>query len=204
MVQPHSGFKIEGPIEDAADAGAAGEALLSAGVGAPPVWGSPAPGVHGVDQHTDVTRELFIPASEGHIAAGVLTQNGYPVVEGAVDADEPVVYLLMKVPDDFVSFTKVEAVWLSGDGDMYWRIRANYAAASEGLNTNQDTPAWAVTTSGGVNVINVQEPANPLALANLAKGDYIGFCFWREGTHVSDTVATVWLFGLLFTYVAEQ
>ncbi len=41
MVQPHSGFEILGPLEDAIGPGAAGDVLASAGAGNIPVWTDP-------------------------------------------------------------------------------------------------------------------------------------------------------------------
>lgn len=169
-----------------------------------------APAVHGAAQHTDITRELFIPACEGFLAAGVCneTPNGaFSSVLGDANAPEPAVYFSNKVPDDFVSFISVKAVWLSeaAGGNMYWNLSASYAASGQTEATHTDTPAIGVTATGGNDIINVQEPANALTLASLAIGDYLGMVFARDGTDANDTLdAEVYLLGLLFTYVANQ
>jgi hypothetical protein len=163
---------------------------------------------HGADKHIDVTRELFILATTGYIEAGSMVGHANQgVVRGGANEDAPVVCHLMKVPDDFVSFLSLKAVWVSPaiSGNMYWRIDANYGASGEESVTYQEEGTYGTTATGGENIINVQEPANPLSLAGLAKGDYLGLRFRREGSHASDTLdAVVDLFGLLFTYTAEQ
>lgn len=164
---------------------------------------------HGAGQHTDVTRYKFLPVCEGYVVAGTpdLRYN-YAVVKGGVGADEPQMCFTMEVPDDFVSFSSVKAIWLYDGGaiqNMYWTLAANYCACGEAAATHTDEPALGVTASGGSNIKNCQEPANPLTLANLTSGDSIGISFARFGTHESDTLATaMYLLGLLFTYVGHQ
>jgi len=68
MVQDHSGFKILGPIEDAADAGVAGEALTSGGAGAPPVWAAPAPAAHAGSHEDTGADEISVAALSGLLA----------------------------------------------------------------------------------------------------------------------------------------
>ena len=160
--------------------------------------------IHGAAVHTDITREIFLPANEGFVSAGTSVEEG---VRGAADLDEPEVCLTMKVPVDFVSFTKVEAIWFShgAAGNMYWFIAAYYAACGENISTHADEPAPGATANGGDEIRNCQEPADPLALASLALGDYISLIFLRFGSDALDTLdATMVLEGLLFTYVANQ
>lgn len=157
----------------------------------------------------DVTRELFLPANAGWIEYGSSAGFGprYAAVKGSANAWEPGVSFAFKVPDDFVSFSSLKAVWgsLAASGNMYWVLKAYYAAAGEVYNTHADDPVKGVTATGGNGIINVQEPANPLTLASLAKGDYLGVYFDREGSSGSDTLnSDMWLLGLLFTYVAKQ
>lgn len=162
---------------------------------------------HGANKHTNVTREVFLSAGEARVAAGTLvTYASYAVAEGAADLDEPVAYFNMKVPDDFVSFGSVKAVWAAvGTGNMRWRLEAAYAAHGEGVVTHSDSPAHGETAIAVIATWYAQEPANPLILASLAAGDYIGIEVWRNGTHANDTIDTeVKLLGLLFTYTAEQ
>lgn len=164
--------------------------------------------VHGAAWHTDVTRRLFLLANEGHIAAGTSNQElGHSSIAGGANANEPMVMLEMRVPDDFVSFIKVEALWSSAAaaGNMNWRITADYNAEGEALNNHTDAPVFGTSATGGAGLLNVQEPANVITLANLAIGDYIGFTFNRGAVVGDDTLdAIVNFYGLLFTYVANQ
>lgn len=161
---------------------------------------------HGATKH--VTRELFIPANEGRLVAGTPYFYGrYASICGAADSDEPVVYFIIKVPDDFVSFDSIKAVWASdaASGSMNWGLLAGYAAAEEAYNTHVDSSGMGATATGGTGIINVQTPATALTMASLAKGDYIGLKFERDGSGTLDTLnTTVHLLGLLFTYTAEQ
>lgn len=166
------------------------------------------PSAHGADKHTNVTRELYLPAIGGNIYAGspanVLLHS---CVRGGANSDEPIIYLTMKVPDDFVSFTSVKALWASAATakNMYWKLQAAYATEGEILDHHVEIPAYGATATGGLYIANVQEPANPLTLANLASGDYLGIGFYRNGVNALDTLnSEVSLIGLLFTYVAEQ
>lgn len=169
---------------------------------------APTVAVHGADKHTDITREVFLSAGEAFAEAGALKAlSYYAVIEGLANGDQPKAEFTMKVPDDFVSFTKVEAVWTgpAAAGNMHWYMRAKYGASTEAFTTHADEPAMGVTATGGANIINVQEPANPLTLANLAAGDYLGIQFYRNGAHADDTLDNVVrLLGLLFTYTANQ
>ena len=164
--------------------------------------------IHGAAKHTDITREIFLPANEGFVHTGTpFFVLRYAVVLGGANLDEPSIFFAMKVPDGFVSFTKVEAVWWSAAaaGNMYWRLQARYAAGGEASDIHHDSPAFGVTATGGNKIVNVQEPVNALLLANLAPGDYLGMQFQRAGADVLDTLdEDVRFLGLLFTYVANQ
>ncbi|MBA7637571.1 hypothetical protein ES703_45217 [subsurface metagenome] len=164
--------------------------------------------VHGAAQHNDVTRELFIPANSGHVVTGSPSVRGrFGAVTGTANTDQPAVYFSIKVPDDFVSFTSLKAVWMSpaAAGNMRWAFLSDYAAPGEVYSTHGDDPAVGVTATGGADKLNVQESANPITLASLVSGDYIGIGFSRSGSHADDTLDdAMYLLGLLFTYVAEQ
>lgn len=196
----------------AVDAVAATGSLRTLGAGAQqamPGNATPTPAVHGAAQHTDVTRELFLPANEGYIKTGAPKSMGFfACVDGLADgADDPEIYFAMKVPDDFVSFASLQAVWASpaAAGNAKWKFNAHYGASGENYAIHSDLPAYGVTATGGANIINVQEPANPLTLASLAAGDYLGFYLKRDGAHADDTLDDVFkLLGILFTYVANQ
>lgn len=154
------------------------------------------------------TRELFLSVGEGFVRFGTLDDYlDYAEVEGGVDLDEPKVHWTMKVPDDFVSFSSLKAMWFASTavGNMYWNLNARYGTCGEHISTHFDTPALGVTATGGNLIKNCQEPANPLTLADLAIGDSIGISFTRQGTDALDTLdIKMYLLGLLFTYVGHQ
>lgn len=162
---------------------------------------------HGAAQHTDVTRELFLPAfNDSDVDATLANHGRYSVVE-LTDGVDSVMYFIFKVPDDFVSFTSLELVWgaTAAAGNLSWAITASYGAAGESYLVHSDAVAPGRTATGGTNSLNVQEPENVLTLANLAIGDYLGIQLIRDATNVLDTLDVfVKVYGLLFTYVASQ
>ena len=175
-------------------------------MGSHTIPGAPIP--HGAPEHTDVTRELWLPANEGYVKAGTPAFQGYySIVWGGANLDEPDVCFTIKVPPDFVSFTSVKALWSvdAAAGNMYWGFYVYYGAGGESRSAHSDFPGLGVTANGGLFIQNVQEPANPLTLANLAIGDYLGIRFYRKGSDALDTLdIAAYLYGLLFTYVANQ
>ena len=155
-----------------------------------------------------VSRNLFLTAVASYINSGTVSlRNSWSIVYGAANANAPVFRVSFKVPDDFVSFESMKAVWeaTSSGGNMYWRFNASYAAPGEIVNIHSDSTSLGVTADGGAQILNVQESPDPLTLKFLAKGDYLGVLFTREGTHANDTIDNqVNVFGLLFTYRASQ
>jgi len=167
------------------------------------------PVVHGAAKHTDITRELFIPAFEGFCLYGSESADysPYSSLKGSANLDEPQVIFTTKVPDDFVSFTSLKAVWVSpaAAGGMVWEFWAAYASAGQHYHQHVDIEEANITDTAGANIINAHEPLNPLNLPDLALGDYLGISFNRYGSMVEDTLDdAVYLLGLLFTYVANQ
>ena len=160
---------------------------------------------HGAATHTNVTRELFI-GPDGYLTGGHVNYSSYntaPLADTVLDA----LYFTFKVPDDYVSYTSIKLVWVSSgaSGNIYWKLKADYAAAGQSYTTHQDNPAYGVTATGGANIINEQAPPNALTMASLALGDYVGVLAARDASDVSDTLnATVYVLGLLFTYIANE
>ena len=160
---------------------------------------------HGAAKHTNITRELFLSPT-GYTMGTIARYNAYTayllqdaaVTQGSFN---------FKVPDDFVSFVSAKAIWMceGNGGNMWWNLEAQYCAAGE-LNQNHiDAPAVGATANIGGEDFNVQEPANPLTLASLAIGDYVGLEINRVATNALDTLdEDVWVFGLLFTYIGNQ
>lgn len=190
-------------------AGAAGEIVESDGAAMSFVEpdGRYTPTAHGAAEHTDVERELFVASYNDEDANVSISYYDYYSVITIDDETTSKIHHTFKVPDDFVSFVSVKAVWGAtvAAGNMRWGFYTNYAAAGEDWTTHADSPGLGETATGGVKILNVQEPANPLTLVNLAAGDYVGVDFVREGGHEDDTLdTTVKFIGILFTYMAEQ
>ena len=188
--------------------GSDGEVLtLASGI---PSWagGGGVSDPHGAAQHTDVTREVFLPASSGHIELGTPNARGNgQAVEGGANVNSPKIYFSMKVPNDFVSFIKVEAAWVSNaaSGNMYWLLASSYGASGENYQIFSEYGTVGVTATAGTWIINLQEPADPLVLTDLAVGDVLGLHFDRKGADSLDTLnSDVMFIGLLFTYIANQ
>ena len=182
-------------------------AILNVADGAD-VTGSNPPQAHGASVHTNITREVFITAGSMGVQSGtVASRFQYDVIQGGANAAEPITRGNIKVPDDFVSFTKLELIWAAsvGSGNMRWSFGSNYSASGEAANIHSDLPGEGVTAIGGSDILNVQEPANPLTLSSLASGDYLGITFFRDGAHADDTINVApSILGFLFTYVANQ
>jgi len=153
-----------------------------------------------------VDKTFFIPATQGYYTGTINGISSYPVIELANAAAEHATHL-MRVPDDFLTFVSVRAVWQTpdvGNNNLYWRIMAAYSACAELYTTHTDTPAHGVTASGGADIKNCQEPANPLTLVSLARGDTVGIIFARDATNPADTIEDdVYLYGLEFNYIGE-
>lgn len=163
------------------------------------------PKSHGADKHANVTRFRFIPA--GGYSDGVLSNVGWWSCWNFGDGVTRRAHFVFHVPSDFISFVSVKGIWTSeaASGNMSWEMWAYYRAAGEELHVNVDYPAKGITATGGVYILDVQEPANPLTLSNLAVGNYVSVRFRRFGGDAVDTIGgTVNCLGILFTYIASQ
>ena len=173
-------------------------------------WGNVAaqqlPKEHGATQHTDVARELFIPAHAGWMSGTTATYDAHQAVlcGNAVTAG---IRISFKVPDDFVSYTKLELIWIcaAASGNGVFQGQADWAASGETYNTHTETMAQLTYATGGASKLNVQQFSVPVVFANLAVGDYVGLQWVRAAGHASDTLEDdVYMIGVLFTYVASQ
>ncbi len=172
------------------------------------VTGNNAPQAHGVASHTDVTRELFLPAALNYASIEPPGEYATPLYASKlIDGTTHRIALNFKVPDDFVSFTSIKLVWLAtaASGNIYWKMVASYRATGESYITHYEDSNDGATATGGAGIFNVQETANPLALPNLALGDYVSIEARRNGGNAGDTLdVNVYAVGFLFTYVAHQ
>jgi len=152
-----------------------------------------------------ISKEIFIPFegwTDGTVSVAA-SFNIIKLVDGVTDAAA----LSFKIPHDFISFDSIELVWTAtaAAGNMYWKFLAYYGAEGQAYSTHSDLPALGVTAQGGANLFMVQESTNPLALAGVALGDYIGIRVERQGGHVNDTLGTdVFIYGILLKYQGKQ
>ena len=163
--------------------------------------------VHGADKHTDVARQLFIPATTAVLSDATLSLLGDYGTVRMPDEANTVFAITAKVPDDFVSFTSIKLVWVSGAaaGNLYVAHNTSYAASTENRETHTNDTGFGTIATGGADIINVLDHPNPLTMPGLAKGDYIGIQTARMATVAQDSLnANVYALGILFSYTAEQ
>lgn len=161
--------------------------------------------IHGVAQHTDVTRTLFIPC--GNYTTGIVGESFvFDVVFLATGVDKDVHFGFM-TPSDFVSFSSLRVVWRADAGvagqDWVCDPSAYYYADGEACNTHIDTPVNTTIDATALDTVYVTDVG--FTLASLALGDFVGVKIVRLGTDGADTLTgNVRVYGLLLTYVAEQ
>ena len=153
----------------------------------------------------DTLRHLYVPSC--HYTDGVWIESVHPCLQFN-DAVTRQANYGFRVPDDFVSFVKIELVWFCpqppGTGNMYWRFISRLAFAGGSIVGGGTSPQMGTTPSGGCNVVNVQEPQYPGEWNNLAPGCYVGLELQRDATNELDTINDqVRILGVLFTYKAS-
>ena len=164
--------------------------------------------IHGADKHIDIARKLFLPATAGFVEAGTValgSEGYYGVVRGEANTDTPKVHVNGRVPEDFVSFVALKAVWSSPavSGNMQWYLKVALAPVGEYCALKVESPSPRTTATSGWNEINASEGGITFELA--AKDDYFGISFIRQGSIGSDTLDEIMeLYGFLFEYIANQ
>ena len=163
---------------------------------------------------------------KGTTAQELFISPQYPISNAWIDSDMTSwgillsstaasnVFFNFKVPDDFVSFSKVELIWrnwaASTSEQMYWGMSGVYAhegenmvigAASSNHYDNPGSTYQSVPATNGIVIVN--EPTLPLTLSNLAIGDYIGVRVTRGGTEANDDTGAAMVLGMLFTYTGR-
>lgn len=160
-----------------------------------------------IDGLSVVPRHKFIPLLSGYPGANSDVSGTWQHANIIFKNNlVPLANISLKVPDDFVSFDSIKLLWMASAaaGNIYWQIWAKYGAPGEAPDTHSDTPAFGATPTGGAWILNLTEPPNPLTLANLAKGDYLGIQIKRFGTDPLDTLnADFYGQGILFSYQAN-
>lgn len=104
--------------------------------------------------------------------------------------------LNLKIPDDYVSFSKVYMVYKRTGNEPIVDIYAHYAASNEAYNVHNDTNAnLTCNQAGTANDIGIMDTG--LTLASLLVGDYLGIKL------ISDT-NNFTLLGFIFEYTANM
>lgn len=169
--------------------------LVAAGVADP----------HGVGQHTDRTVTFHVPVSGALENSTLINSFNRPVIQVADGVDGHGVCGLL-VPTDFVSFTRIDYVWVTGATSKVVRFdpQATFGASGEDVNGTTETPGdFDVTSNATTQYINVTNSTHTLGA--LAVGDYLGVRLRRLGAHANDTLADNLRFvGIDFVYVASQ
>lgn len=105
-----------------------------------------------------------------------------------------------RVPDDFVTNGTLKAVIVpNGSGDVRFQLAVWFAQDNEGAQTHMIVNAMGVETVviGQIEVLSTL----PIALTNLAVGDYVASWFNRGAQDPLDTVnASIVFLGFLFEY----
>ena len=151
------------------------------------------------------SREVFIPAN--FYPDSYWSWRGVYHVSHSQDGSARVNYFTFRAPDNFASFTSIQLVWTTNTpaGNLYWRLEANFNPVGVSYLENSEDTALGVTANSGNNLFNVTAHPNPLLLAGLDKGWFVGIRLTRRGDLVQDTLgADVAIYGLLFTYAPDQ
>jgi hypothetical protein len=151
---------------------------------------------HGAAKHTDVTRKLFIPWS--HYTGATLEVAKAPFASILLNNASEVIYFNSRVPADFVSFVKVNIIYLQIVGSPITSsvgIVANHPGDDEAYSSSTETLAAQAIGATDLNDINVENTG--LVLSGLVVGDFLGISI----TYHDDSI---YVFGLELEYVAVQ
>ena len=164
---------------------------------------------HGVGDHTDRNRFLFLPfvySSSGCVGIGVPVAGGMNLRNSEHDrAYTPII----PVPEDFVSWVDSMLIWShdaspSGNGWYLQALEMEYMAYEETGGTTQSavTPIGQVAaTSGAVHLHHVH---TGLTLAPVL-GDFLSWSIQRDGDHASDDWdLDAHVLGILMEYVSDE
>jgi hypothetical protein len=172
---------------------------------------------HGAAQHTDVTRSLFLGATQAGLdagtagtPAGVTSPNFSPIVKLA-DAATQGCYWVFAVPSDWASgVLTAQPIWEPEATDavahtVRWSMSVRAIPAGNTIiNAGTVTAFTGASAARTVNVI-VYDTATSTGVTPGAVGDLIRFEMQRIGADGADSyVGVVGLLGVLITYTASQ
>jgi len=171
---------------------------------------------HGVGDHTDVTRQFYLPAAIGTPQVGALASIGtYPNIIRVTTLADAVstngMFWHFDVPDDWTSgVLTIRPIWVptvaSVNGAVRWQYDTKELTAGTDVTAAGTTVAW--TGDSAARTINqiVYDAATSTTLTPGAAGNAIRFAITRLGADALDTQngVTVNLAGVLVTYTANQ
>jgi len=160
---------------------------------------------------SSTVQEVFIPPSIFNYA-NAYYEWMYPcilVVGGSSFNAGMGMLFSMKVPDDFVSFNKVEIMWAvvaAGSSlQTQWDFHAAWVSSGESMavvghaTSNTEDTGYGLCNAAGADCLTLSQATNPLTLSGLARGDYLSLGVFRSTC--SDTIGgSVYVHGLLFSY----
>lgn len=172
--------------------------------------------VHGVAQHTDVARQLFLPAAIGTPQVGALASIGtYPnIIRVATLADAVSTngeFWDFQVPDNWASGAlTISPIWIPGATDgvahtVRWECTTKLIVAG----TDVTAAASTVTFTGDsatrtVNLAVIETPVST-TVTPIAAGNLVRFALTRLGADAADSyVGVVNLAGVIVAYTANQ
>ena len=150
------------------------------------------------------TRLLWVPAEDTNnstlgAACARNTIRGWTMP----DLNDCRAYTTFTCPADFVSTMTVNCVFESPSSGNA-RVSLTVFHGADGQSYTTHTASIAATDEAIVADIN-DDFTTPLALPNMAAGDFVLCQFQRDGAHVNDTVGDVVYFvGFLVSYTADM
>ena len=163
------------------------------------------PASHGADKHTNITRKVFIPATEGYTTGDVEKYGFWNTV--ALDPDTlQEIDVSFKIPEDYESGGTIKFLYIAGSAsanNVIWHGKLYHAADGEHYQSNyssDNTNTRAIETDA-----QLHEVTTTLELTSPAKGDYVSLTLIRAAAEGTDNYILDWrILGFVFEYTAEQ
>ena len=185
----------------------AGQVLTYATSATIPSWAAGGTAAHGIGEHTDVARTLFIPVMGAHNVQNftVVNSSRYHGLRAADGVDCRGTFT-SRVPSDFASFTSIKMLWTTpaSSGNLVFLCYMHWAAEDEIDNTHAESGDQQTVATGGTEILTYSEMGN-FALSGIAVGDIFGSEFRCYRNNGGDTLSnTMDVMGFEFNYVAVQ
>ena len=174
------------------------------------------PNAHGAAQHTDVTRQLYLPAAISTPQVGALASIGtYPNIIRVTTLADAVntngAFWHFTVPDDWASGALTfQPIWVPGSTDgtahtVRWQYDVKELPDAADVTAAGTTTAWTGASATRTANLIVYDTATSGGVTPAAAGNVIRFAVTRLGTDGADTyVGVVNLAGIVVRYTANQ